>query len=48
MEERRFGSRTEQFMKKLFKEKIRKKFIIVIQCDFEVSQNTGLDNKTFL
>ena len=31
-----------------FTENIWKKFIIVIQCDFKGSQNTGLDNKKFL
>ena len=31
-----------------FTENIRKKFIIVIQCDFKGSQNTSLDNKKVL
>ena len=30
-----------QFTKELFTENIRKKFIIVIQCDFKGSQNRG-------
>ena len=44
MEDRRLGSRTEQFTT----ENIRKRFIIVIQCDFKGSQNTALDNKNVL